>query len=210
MRAVVIRDARVPAEMPVVRALFDEYAASLHVDLSFQDFASELAELPGEYAAPHGCLLVVVDGGDRWAWPPHARGRSDDLRASHSDVRPWGGPSGSRASLLPEGVGFDARDGPSRLIGCVALRALAGGEETQGEIKRLYLRPAARGRGVGRELALAAITRARAIGYRSLKLDTLASMRSARALYSSLGFRECAPYYRNPLPGTTYMELALA
>lgn len=154
-----IRDLRVPAEIPVVRALFDEYAASLGVDLSFQDFARELAELPGDYAAPHGCLLVADDGGG--------------------------------------------------IVGCVALRALAGGDEAQGEIKRLYLRPVARGRGIGRELALAVITRARSIGYRSLKLDTLASMRSARALYCSLGFRECAPYYRNPLPGTSYMELAL-
>ena len=154
-----IRDARVPAEMPVIRALFDEYAASLDVDLSFQDFARERAELPGEYAAPHGCLLVADGGAD--------------------------------------------------IVGCVALRALGDDEEARGEIKRLYLRPAARGRGIGRELAVAVIARARAIGYRSLKLDTLASMRSARALYSSLGFRECAPYYRNPLPGTTYMELAL-
>ena len=183
-----IRDLRVPAEIPVVRALFDEYAASLDVDLSFQDFARELAELPGDYAAPHGCLLVADDGGRR-AWPPHARGFA--------------------ASLPPEGAELDARDGPSRLVGCVALRALAGGDEAQGEIKRLYLRPVARGRGIGRELALAVITRARSIGYRSLKLDTLASMRSARALYASLGFRECAPYYRNPLPGTSYMELAL-
>jgi ribosomal protein S18 acetylase RimI-like enzyme len=159
VRAVVIRDARVPAEIPVVRALFDEYAASLDVDLSFQDFARELAELPGEYAAPHGCLLLADDGGD--------------------------------------------------IIGCVALRALAGGEDAQGEVKRLYLREVARGRGIGRELALAVIARARVFGYRSVKLDTLASMRRARALYSSLGFRECAPYYRNPLPGTTYMELAL-
>lgn len=155
-----IRDARVPAEMPVVRALFDEYAASLDVDLSFQDFARELTELPGDYAAPHGCLLVADDG--------------------------------------------------DRIVGCVALRSLAGGDAAQGEIKRLYVRPVARSRGVGRELALAVITRAGAIGYRSIKLDTLASMRSARALYSSLGFRECAPYYRNPLPGTSYMELALA
>lgn len=159
MRTVVIRDARVPAEIPVVRALFDEYAASLGVDLSFQDFARELAELPGGYAAPHGCLLVADDGGD--------------------------------------------------VVGCVALRTLAGDDEAEGEIKRLYLRPAARGSGLGRELALAVITRARALGYRTLKLDTLASMRSARALYASLGFRACAPYYRNPLPGTSYMELAL-
>ena len=91
----------------------------------------------------------------------------------------------------------------------MALRALAGGEDAQGGVKRLYLREVARGRGIGRELALAVIARARVFGYRSVKLDTLASMRRARALYSSLGFRECAPYYRNPLPGTTYMELAL-
>ena len=56
-----IRDARVPAEIPVVRALFEEYAASLHVDLCFQDFPRELAELPGGYAAPRGCLLVADD-----------------------------------------------------------------------------------------------------------------------------------------------------
>ena len=159
MRAVVIRDARVPGEIPVVRALFDEYAASLGVDLSFQDFARELADLPGGYVAPRGCLLIADDRGD--------------------------------------------------IVGCVALRELARGDEPQGEIKRLYLRPAARGHGLGRELALAVIARARVAGYRTLKLDTLASMHSARALYASLGFRECAAYYRNPLPRTSYMELAL-
>ena len=155
-----IRDARVPAEIPLVRALFEEYAASLHVDLCFQDFPRELAQLPGGYAAPGGCLLIADDAGN--------------------------------------------------VVGCVALRALPGDDGTEGEIKRLYLRPAARGRGLGRALALAVIARARALGYRTLKLDTLSSMHSARALYASLGFRECAPYYRNPLPGTSYMELTLA
>ena len=77
-------------------------------------------------------------------------------------------------------------------------------------MKRLYLRPEARGGGVRRALAEAVIERARAIGYRELKLDTLATMSEARALYASLGFRECAPYYRNPLPGVAYMALDLA
>lgn len=160
MHGVVIRDARVPDEMPVVRALFEEYAASLDVDLCFQDFARELAELPGDYAPPRGGLLLAGNG--------------------------------------------------MRAVGCVALRPLAALGSEVGEVKRLYLRPEARGGGVGRALAEAVIERARAIGYRELKLDTLATMREARALYASLGFRACAPYYRNPLPGVAYMALMLA
>jgi len=155
----VIRDARIPDEIDVARALFREYAAWLDVDLCFQDFARELAELPGDYVAPHGCLLLADDGID--------------------------------------------------IVGCVALRPLAGSQSTIGEMKRLYLRPHARGRGVGRSLAEAVIDRARRASYRALKLDTLASMTAARALYASLGFRSCAPYYLNPHPGVAYMELPL-
>ena len=55
-----IRDAKAPEEIPLVRALFEEYAASLDVDLCFQGFARELAELPGAYAQPTGCLLVAA------------------------------------------------------------------------------------------------------------------------------------------------------
>jgi ribosomal protein S18 acetylase RimI-like enzyme len=76
-------------------------------------------------------------------------------------------------------------------------------------VKRLYVQPRVRGAGLGRALAMAVIARARAIGYHELKLDTLATMTQARSLYASLGFRACAPYYRNPLPGTAYMTLAL-
>ena len=78
-----------------------------------------------------------------------------------------------------------------------------------GEVKRLYVRPRGRGAGVGRALALALIERARACGYRELKLDTLATMGEARTLYASLGFHPCAPYYDNPLPGVAYLALAL-
>lgn len=106
-------------------------------------------------------------------------------------------------------------------FGCVALRPIAahdaccGSGATSnddaviGEIKRLYVQPAHRGEGWGRRLAQAVIAEARAIGYRELKLDTLAWMRDARKLYTKLGFRECPAYYDNPLPGVVYMALSL-
>lgn len=179
----VIRIAQGPADIGSARRLFDEYAASLGVDLGFQGFAAELAGLPGDYAPPRGRLLLA------------RRGSAD--------------------------------------IGCVALRPLHGGGELQGdggelqgdggelqgdgggprrgvaEVKRLYLRPVARGSGLGRALMEAVLGEARAIGYRELRLDTLATMREARALYASLGFRECEPYCESPLRGTSWMSLAL-
>jgi N-acetylglutamate synthase-like GNAT family acetyltransferase len=95
-------------------------------------------------------------------------------------------------------------------IGCVALRPLPDeGEHTVGEVKRLYVSPRARGAHAGRALMDALLERARMLGYDTLKLDTLATMARARSLYAVLGFRECAPYYRNPLPGVTYMSLTL-
>ena len=98
--------------------------------------------------------------------------------------------------------------------GCVALRPLEHeGDEPAGfdaaEIKRLYVRPVARGTGLGRRLAETALAGARERGYRVVKLDTLAQMDAARALYASLGFRPCAAYYHNPLGGTLYMERML-
>jgi ribosomal protein S18 acetylase RimI-like enzyme len=90
--------------------------------------------------------------------------------------------------------------------GCVALRRIAEGVC---EMKRLYVRDRARGRGVGRELVSRIIEAARERGYGLMRLDTLSPMEPARALYKKFGFREIPPYIYNPIPGALFMEKKL-
>ncbi len=91
-------------------------------------------------------------------------------------------------------------------IGCGGVRRLS---DDHCEMKRLYLRPAARGLNLGRRLAEGLAAKARALGYSRMYLDTLAEMTAARTLYGSMGFRETAPYYRNPSSDVVYLELDL-
>jgi putative acetyltransferase len=91
--------------------------------------------------------------------------------------------------------------------GCVALRKLEG---DICEMKRLYVRPAYRGKGLGRILVERVIAEARAIGYKRMRLDTIASsMQDAVELYRRMGFQEIPPYRANPIEGALYMELLL-
>lgn len=145
-------------EVDAVRKLFSEYAASLEIDLSFQDFARELDGLPGDYTPPTGALLLAFDDAGQPA-------------------------------------------------GCVALRPLD--LPRVAELKRLYVRPSGRARGLGFALTAAALDAARASGYQRVRLDTLPSMRQAQRLYERLGFREIGPYRFNPVRTARYMELDL-
>jgi putative acetyltransferase len=149
-----------PTDWQVLRQLFEEYAEGLGVDLGFQDFAAELAGLPGMYGPP--------DGGAFLCW----------------------------SGALP--------------AGCGALRCLSPPHEVKtAEMKRLYVRPAFRGRGLGRQLVECLIRAARERGYERVLLDTLPSMSEAIALYRALGFVEIAPYRFNPVAGTRFFALSL-
>jgi len=154
---VALLPAEAPHELEAANHLFTEYAASLGVNLEFQDFERELATLPGDYAAPRGALLLAyVDGA---------------------------------------------------LAGCCALRPLDSSDyPNAAEMKRLYVRKAFRGFGLGRELAEGTLDAARQRGYDCVLLDTLDEMESARALYAELGFEEIPPYYHNPMAGAHYLK----
>jgi putative acetyltransferase len=92
------------------------------------------------------------------------------------------------------------------VVGCVAMRPV---DTAICEMKRLYVRPAAQGRGLGRQLAEALIDEARRAGYREVRLDVLAEFKRARVLYASLGFTEAEPVSYNPVPGTAFLGLEL-
>jgi carbonic anhydrase len=111
-------------------------------------------------------------------------------------------PPGGRLLLAIE----ESAEGPGEAIGCVALRKW---EPDTCEMKRLYVRPASRGKGAGRELVRSLIADARSIGYKKMLLDTLPSMKESHKLYRTLGFREIPAYQKNPIPGALFFERLL-
>jgi putative acetyltransferase len=173
-----------------VRRLFRQYADSLGFDLGFQGFEQELAGLPGDYAPPRGRLLLAHAPGEREA---------AGLPAAPAAAGGPGPVEGAPPAELMRG-GLEP-------AGCVALRPL---EAEICEMKRLFVLPGFRGRGLGRLLAERIIAEARLAGYRRMRLDTIAWMEEALGLYRSLGFRQIPPYRYNPIPDTRYLEMDLA
>ena len=91
-------------------------------------------------------------------------------------------------------------------VGCVALQSLSN---EVGEVKRMYVRPEHRGKGIARALAHLVIDEARSRGYSTLRLGTLASMIPAQKLYTSLGFTPIDPYRNVEFGATLFYELPL-
>lgn len=150
---VTYRIANTKEDFETGKKLFEEYADSLNVDLSFQDFSKELDTVSQQYNKPSGSLMLVF---------------ADDLPA-----------------------------------GCAGIRRLDDGTA---ELKRMYIKDEYRGLKIGVSLLQQSIDLAKTLGYKKIRLDTLANMAKAQQLYKSFGFYEIRAYRYNPLAGTIYME----
>jgi len=158
-----IRQAVTSQDLAQISQLFRQYFAWLAVefgiDMSYQSVETELASLPGYYAAPQGRLLLLYEA--------------------------------------------------EEAAGCGAFRPI---DEKICELKRMYVKPEFRGKGLGRAMAVRLLDEARLSGYEIARLDTATFLKEAPALYLSLGFRVIGPYYQVPediLKWTIFMERAL-
>lgn len=140
----------------IAKTLFEEYAASLNVDLCFQGFDEELNTLAVQYNLPKGCLVLVYEN--------------------------------------------------NIAIGCAAIREF---ERGTAELKRMYLNPCYRGKGVSKQLLQLMFDKAVELGYTAMRLDTLPQMKEAQHLYRQFGFKEIDSYRFNPVAGTVYLEKQL-
>ena len=137
--------------------------------------------------------LVLAHVDERASMPGIEHMKADAIRLPGPYIAPRG------AIWLAEADGA--------AVGCVALRPLPGGI---GEVKRMYVDPAWRGKGVGRALLETLIARARDMGYHAIRLGTVAEMTAARALYASLGFVPIERYRQDEIVDTEFYELTLA
>jgi len=156
-----------------------------------RDFVVREARDPADVDAVRALVLAHV--GERASTPGIEHMKADAVRLPGLYIAP-------RGAIWLAQAGQEA-------VGCVALRPLPG---SVGEVKRMYVAPEWRGRGVGRALLETLIERARAIGYQGLRLGTLADMTQAQALYQSLGFVPIARYRDDEMVDTEFYELTLA
>jgi len=105
----------------------------------------------------------------------------------------------------PSGALLVVPDG-DRLVAMIGLRPLDG---TICEMKRLFVRPAARGQGLAKQLIAQVLDEARRLGYAEIRLDTLPMMGDAQALYAAMGFADIEAYYDTPIAGTRFMAKRL-
>ena len=164
----------------------------------------DTAPLPLIELAPPGSAQEFDEV--RTIFREYADGLDVDLRFQHFDEELASLPGEYAA---PRGALLLARvDG--ELAGCCALRPLDGSDYSNAaEMKRLYVRKAFRGFGLGRQLAETVLDAARQAGYACVLLDTLDDMEAARAMYEEIGFEEIPPYYHNPVPGSHYLKVDL-
>jgi len=164
------------ADLPHVRAMLREYVEWIGLDLAFQEIAAEFDGLPGEYVPPRGALFVAVEATE-----------SAD---------------GAAVGATEGADGTDGTDGGPRYLAMIAMRPL---DAATAEMKRLFVRPDARGRGLARQLISRLCDEARRLNYTEIRLDTLPNMGEAQALYETYGFVDIEPYYETPIAGTRFM-----
>jgi len=136
--------------------LFREYAASLDIDLGFQQFEKELTALKSMYSRPHGVLYITISNNEP--------------------------------------------------VACVGVRQIEG---NIAELKRMYVRPEFRGRGIAQDLLEASLAFVKEAGYQKIRLDTLDTMLPAMTLYEKNGFVRIPAYYYNPEENAVYFEREL-
>lgn len=220
-----IHPARTAAEIQTATSLITAYVETLDIDLAYQDFSTEIESMPGKYAPPEGDILLAIDDSDISA----SSGVGE--REKEVEVDDYNVDQGRcKKCERDRSSGKDEEEDiniTSRVLGCVALRPLSlsspspspsplpttSSSPTQKqnpcELKRLYVHPSARGRGIGRALLRAIIAHARTRGYTEMRLDTLSDMRGAMALYRDAGFEETEAYYETPVRDTVFFALRL-
>ncbi|EFR02672.1 acetyltransferase [Nannizzia gypsea CBS 118893] len=178
--AFTIKPARSERDVQATTILIKAYTASLGIDLAFQGFQDEMASFPGKYSPPDGEILLAIDD------------NSGEVLGCIC-LRP----------LVPKS--FSSGDTGTSIPGTMSVHS----GKRYCEMKRLYVLPSTRGRGVGKALVIALLKAARDRGYDEMRLDTLQHMRAPIELYRGLGFKDIEKYYETPLDDTVFLGLEL-